>query len=134
MSSTYVGGGDDERPGGIAVDAAGVVYVVGTTQSPDLPAGGFQQAAGGLRDAFVAWLGPSGQRPSDVDCDGIVDEADVVLMLSGFAGLAGGECAGSGGDADCDGARDVGDAVSVLRSRARLGTARPRARRAVRAA
>jgi hypothetical protein len=47
----------------ITVDAAGNIYVAGIATSPDLPtANGMQRAMGGLTDAFVAKLDPSGAR------------------------------------------------------------------------
>ncbi len=62
--STFLGGTSDEIGAGIAVDAAGNVYIVGTTQSPDFPTktGAFQRtgAAGNFSDVFVAKLNPTG--------------------------------------------------------------------------
>jgi hypothetical protein len=62
--STLLGGTADEAGNGIAVDAAGNTYVVGTTQSPDFTttAGAFDRtgAAGTVSDVFVAKLNSSG--------------------------------------------------------------------------
>jgi hypothetical protein len=61
--STYLGGSQVETGRGIAVDASGNAYVVGTTLSPDFPTANPLQpalgsAAGG--NAFVAKLDPAG--------------------------------------------------------------------------
>src|SRR5215831_10482860 len=62
--STFLGGSSDETPAGIAVDAAGNSYVVGTTQSPDYPTtvGAFSRAGAvsGVTDVFVAKINPTG--------------------------------------------------------------------------
>lgn len=60
--STYLGGIGDEEARSIAVDGAGNVYMIGDTTSADFPttAGAFQTIAGGLIDAFVTKLDPSG--------------------------------------------------------------------------
>ncbi len=62
--STFLGGGGDDTPTGIAVDAAGDAYVTGYTQSPDFPTtlGAFSRrgSASNSLDAFVAKLNPSG--------------------------------------------------------------------------
>lgn len=56
LQSTYLGGGADDRIAAVAVDAAGDVYVAGTTTSPAFPgtAGGVQPSPRGLSDVFVA--------------------------------------------------------------------------------
>jgi hypothetical protein len=57
LYSTYLGGSDDDRGYGIAVDAAGDAYVTGYTQSTNFPtAGAFQTANNGGADAFVTKL------------------------------------------------------------------------------
>src|SRR5437870_3644449 len=65
--STYVGGSDEDRGVGIAVDAAGNAYMTGFTFSPNFPttANASQTTLGGGsgvgdRDAFVAKLDPTG--------------------------------------------------------------------------
>jgi len=61
--STYLGGAADvDRGWGIAVDAAGNTYVVGDTNASDFPTVNAIQPAygGGLGDAFVSKLSPSG--------------------------------------------------------------------------
>ena len=57
LASTYLGGSGDDRIYAIAVDAAGNVFVAGSTASADFPivAGGYTTTRpGGANDAFVA--------------------------------------------------------------------------------
>jgi uncharacterized repeat protein (TIGR01451 family) len=58
--STYLGGSTGSDQGnGIAVDAAGSSYIVGTTSSSDFPTvGAFQSSLKGTSDAFVTKIGP----------------------------------------------------------------------------
>ncbi len=60
--STYLGGSDYEAGGGIAVDSSGNAYVTGATISTNFPTANPLQAAygGGIYDAFVAKLNPTG--------------------------------------------------------------------------
>jgi hypothetical protein len=60
--STYLGGSGDDEGCGIAVDAAGHAYVTGFTGSDDFPttARAVQPTHGGIADAFVAKLDPTG--------------------------------------------------------------------------
>ena len=60
--STYLGGSDDDRGDGVAVDGAGSAYVTGVTGS-DFPttAGALQPSPGGSEDVFVAKLNPLGR-------------------------------------------------------------------------
>jgi hypothetical protein len=62
--STFIGGASHEMPGGVAVDAAGNVYVAGFTQSPNFPttAGAFRRtgAVSNFSDVFVTKLNPAG--------------------------------------------------------------------------
>ncbi len=61
--STYIGGSDDDRGFGIAVDASGNAYVTGHTRSTnyDVTAGAFQTThGGGTWDVFVTKLNATG--------------------------------------------------------------------------
>jgi len=60
---TYLGGAADDRAFGIAVDAAGAVYLTGWTSSTDFPTAGnpYQRTLAGGLDAFVAKIGASGE-------------------------------------------------------------------------
>jgi hypothetical protein len=55
LFATYLGGSDVEFPAGVAVDAAGNVYVTGVTFSADFPTSeaALQDELGGPTDAFV---------------------------------------------------------------------------------
>lgn len=62
--STYLGGAGNDIASGIAVDATGAAYVVGSTSSSDFPvtAGAIQSALnGGSYNAFVTKLDPTGE-------------------------------------------------------------------------
>ena len=63
LYSTYLGGSNNDDSGvGIAVDGAGNAYVTGSAFSTDFPTtpGAFQSSFGGVRDAFVTKLNPTG--------------------------------------------------------------------------
>ena len=63
LYSTYLGGSDDDRGWGIAVDSSGNAYVAGYAASSDFPTtpGAFQTSlAGDESNAFVSELNPSG--------------------------------------------------------------------------
>ncbi|HKB16191.1 MAG TPA: hypothetical protein VKF62_08995, partial [Planctomycetota bacterium] len=63
LSSTFLGGADEEYAWALAVDASGAAVVAGWTYSPDCPttAGAYDTSFnGGLFDALVASLSPSG--------------------------------------------------------------------------
>jgi hypothetical protein len=63
LNSTLFGGTIGDYASSIAVDAAGSVYVAGIATSPDLPmAGAIQPQTGGLVDAYVVKIDPSGNR------------------------------------------------------------------------
>ncbi len=65
IHSGFIGGSRSEGGNGVAVDAAGSAYVVGTTNSspPTFPTKvGPDLTYGGQRDAFVAKVSPSGTR------------------------------------------------------------------------
>ncbi len=60
--STYLGGDRDDIGNGIAVDAAGSVYVTGLTESADFPESSdtFQNDPRGEEEAFVTKFNPAG--------------------------------------------------------------------------
>jgi Beta-propeller repeat len=62
--STFLGGGKSDQGLGIAVDSAGDAYVTGLTQSSDFPTKNpIHSSLGGLQDAFVTELNPTGSAP-----------------------------------------------------------------------
>ncbi len=62
--STYLGGNNYDIGQGIGVDSSADVYVVGNTSSANFPttASAFQTTFGGISDAFVSKLDPSGSK------------------------------------------------------------------------
>ncbi len=58
--STYLGGGDEDRGFGIAVDGSGSAYVTGWIHSTDFPTARPYQTDQGNIDAFVTKLSPAG--------------------------------------------------------------------------
>jgi hypothetical protein len=60
--STFIGGSGDDGASGVAVDDEGAVYVVGTTDSSDLPvtSGAFCTTLSGWTDAFALKLNVTG--------------------------------------------------------------------------
>ncbi|MCQ8893588.1 MAG: PKD domain-containing protein [Methanolinea sp.] len=67
ISSTYLGGFNDESGNGIAVDNQTAMYVTGFTRSEDFPVfpkspygTAFQSRLGGLQDAFLTKFNPGG--------------------------------------------------------------------------
>src|SRR5439155_6541929 len=59
--STYLGGSGQELAGGIAVDASGSAYIMGSTDSTNFPTvNALQPAYGGSNDVFVAKLNANG--------------------------------------------------------------------------
>jgi hypothetical protein len=59
--STYLGGNAQDSGPGIAVDSTGAMYISGSTNSTNFPtANAIQPTYGGLGDAFVTKLSPSG--------------------------------------------------------------------------
>jgi Beta-propeller repeat. len=61
--STFAGGGGEDIGNGIAVDAAGQAYVVGTTASSDFPTtnGAYQRGYNGTGDMFVLAYSANGR-------------------------------------------------------------------------
>ncbi len=68
LYSTYLGTGLNEYGWGIAVDAAGVVYLTGGTESADWPTtpGAFDTTHNGFGDVFVSKLNPAGNGAADL--------------------------------------------------------------------
>ena len=63
LYSTLLGGTGDDQGNGIAIDSSGNAYIVGTTQSSDYPVvpGSYRTtSSGGIIDAFVSKLNPTG--------------------------------------------------------------------------
>ena len=62
MNATFLGGSGRDQANDIVVDPNGVIYVIGTTNSPNFPItdGAFQPSFGGIADAFVTMLSPDG--------------------------------------------------------------------------
>lgn len=60
--ATFIGGSGNDYAGGIAVDGAGRIYVVGSTESSDFPvvSGSFDMTHNGAQDVFVLRLAPGG--------------------------------------------------------------------------
>ena len=60
--ATYLGGGQDDRASGVALDAGGRVVVTGATMSGNFPTtpGAYQSQRQALRERFVVWLEPVG--------------------------------------------------------------------------
>jgi len=68
LYATFLGGGDGDWGGGIAVDSSGAAYVTGWTLSSNFPTtpGAFDRTYHGYGDAFVVKLNPSGSGLQDL--------------------------------------------------------------------
>lgn len=95
---TYMGGSDDDRAYGIAVDSTGAAYVTGTTTSPNFPTRNAEQSTlRGSRNAFIFKLNPAGD----------------ILVFSTFLGGSGADTA-NGIAVDASGnSYVVGDTTSM---------------------
>jgi hypothetical protein len=62
LYSTFLGGSDEQEAFALALDSSNDVYVTGRTSSTDFPLtkGSFQTAFGGVFDAYVTELNPTG--------------------------------------------------------------------------
>ena len=102
--STYLGGARDESQSlvdfgtrqhtmGVDVDAAGRIYVTGTSDSEDFPVvGGFQPSRAGLDDIVLAKLAPNGSQllySTYLGGSGAEYSGDVVVDDAGRAWLVG---------------------------------------------
>ncbi|MDQ6688687.1 MAG: SBBP repeat-containing protein, partial [Actinomycetota bacterium] len=79
QSSAYVGGNGADAAQAVATDAAGNLYVTGTTASPDLPttAGALQATKAGGTDTCIVGAGPLAQQGSTTNaCDAFVAKYD----------------------------------------------------------
>jgi Beta-propeller repeat len=72
--STFLGGSAADQGNALAVDAAGNVYVAGTTWSADFPQVAARFGPGGASDAFIATLRPDTKRVASYIIGGIGDE------------------------------------------------------------
>jgi hypothetical protein len=80
--STYLAGSGDEQPSGIAVDADGYVYVVGTTDSIDFPLGTIGSLPAGSNHVYVAKLDQSGSELMFLDyLGGSVEDDGFAIAL-----------------------------------------------------
>jgi uncharacterized protein (TIGR03437 family) len=97
--STYMGGSGTDQAFGIAVDAAGNAYVVGTTTSPDFPSvnptPGQPVASSSSTQAFVFKLDPTGQKLLYSTLLGFGQPNSVAVDAAGNAYVAGAAYAAS---------------------------------------
>ena len=91
--STYLGGDDEDRGGGIAVDTAGSAYVCGSTRSTDFPTvSPYQTDQGHGPDAFISKLSASGTSlvySTYLGSTGEDGAADIAVTGGGEAVVAG---------------------------------------------
>jgi hypothetical protein len=87
VTSSYLGGAEDDRIQGIALDATGLVFATGSTLSTNFPvtAGAMQTAAPVGMNAFLASISPSGYSISGqvTTAAGPLSGASVMLTGSG---------------------------------------------------
>ena len=85
--STYLGGSGSEGAYGIAVNAAGDIFVSGDSSSSDWIAGGFDTSYNGSTDAFVAKLSSAGAALWSSYLGGSSVDDNAVLALDGAGNL-----------------------------------------------
>ena len=124
--SSYLGGSTDDRAFAVAVDAAGNVYLTGSSASPAFPgaSGRLQSAPGGGADAFVtkisstgtlAWSTYLGGAGDDVGLGIAVDGAGKVYVTgSTTGGIPGAVQLGAGGGTDAFTAALSADGKSLI--------------------
>jgi len=84
--ATYFGGSNNDPAYGIAINTSGEIYIVGETQSSNLPvtAGAFQTVFGGLSDAYIAKFTNAGTRLWASFVGGAGDDNATSVALDGF--------------------------------------------------
>src|SRR5712692_5194523 len=90
--SSYLGGAGEDRGAGIAADAAGNVYIAGTTAALNFPTTSpLQRSSGGGRDVFVTKLNNSGGITYSTYLGGAADDtgAGIAVDASGNAYITG---------------------------------------------
>jgi hypothetical protein len=90
--STFVGGAKSDTANAVALNAQGLIWVAGDTQSTNFPMlGAFQGANGGRQDAFAARFSASGQLQFSTYLGGNGDDhgAAIAVDPSGNALIAG---------------------------------------------
>ncbi|MCW5860925.1 MAG: SBBP repeat-containing protein, partial [Caldilineales bacterium] len=118
LFSTYLGGAADDETYGFDVNAAGDVYIIGTTRSSNFPTtpGASDRALGGVRDAVVARINAEGNHlvyaaflggnGSDWGFDIAVDEASSAY-LTGYTASSDFPTSANAYDRSLNGGRDV---------------------------
>ena len=91
MQSITFGGSGTDAVADIVIDDDGALYVVGTTDSPNLGASGLQPAKSGGTDLFIAKIGPNGTAPEWITYLGgaNADTAAKIGVRGGFVYVAG---------------------------------------------
>jgi hypothetical protein len=116
--STYLGGEEDDRAYGIAVNMSGNVYLTGRTTSASFPTKNPCQTYQGAYDVFVTELGELGSYAcGDVNVSGLVDFDDVVYLLNYIFSSGTPPEPIESGDANCSGgnpAIDIDDVVYLI--------------------
>jgi uncharacterized repeat protein (TIGR01451 family) len=134
LYATYLGGTGSEEGFGIAVDAAGDIYVAGTTSSNNFPVvNALQTTFGGSRDAFAVKLRPAGAGASDLlystylggagdeEANAVTADASGNLYLTGYATSANYPTTANAFDTSLAGSS--GDAVVTKLNPAAVGAA-----------